>query len=309
MLVHEFAIGMGPKVFSKVWGETRYSLRLFPIGGFVSVEGEDESSDSPRSFGKAKLLHRILFVCAGALMNLLFGFLILLALVGMRQSIPTTQIGGFYPDAVSSQVLQAGDQITKVNGMTVFTVNDISFSLSSDRDGVVDFTVIREGKTIDLPPVTFEMQDGDNGIRYLNLDFYAGAKEKTFLGSVAFAGQWMLSIVRQVWLSFINLITGNFKLSELSGPVGVSTAIGQASSMGLVPFFNLIAFITVNLGVFNLLPLPALDGGRLAFLLIELVTRRRVNPKYEGLVHGIGLLLLLGLVAVVSVQDVLRLLN
>lgn len=314
MLVHEFSIGMGPKLVSWTRGETAYSIRLFPIGGFVSVEGEDGASSdgtpleqNPRSFGNVALWKRILFVCAGALMNLLLGFVILSILVGMRTSLPSTTIGAFAPEAASEGSLLLGDQIVKINGSRIFTVNDISFSLISDRDGIVDFTVIRDGQKMEIPQVDFGMQTMEDGTKVINLDFKVNSVPKTFWGSCQFTAQWMVSIVRQVWMSFINLITGNYKLSELSGPVGVSTAIGQASTMGLPTFLNMVGFITVNLGVFNLLPLPALDGGRLLFLLVELVTRRRVNPKYEGMVHAVGLILLLGLVAVVSINDIIRL--
>ena len=118
---------------------------------------------------------------------------------------------------------------------------------------------------------------------------------------------WMLCTVRQVWISVLNLLTGNFSLSELSGPVGVSAVIGQASALGLVPLLTLVGFVTVNIGVFNLMPLPALDGGRLLFLLIELVIRRPVNPKYEGLIHTAGFLVLMGLMLVVTFNDLVRL--
>lgn len=309
MLVHEFSIGMGPKLATKTFGETAYSLRLLPIGGFVSVEGEDQDSDNPRSFGHAKLWQRILFVGAGALMNLLLGFVILSILVGMQRSLPTTVVGGFHEGSRSSAKLMEGDQILKINGSSVFTANDISFSLVSDRDGVVDFTVLRNGHKVEIPAVDFGMETMEDGTRVLRLDFFVRFQEKTFFGSMAYTAQWMVSIVRQVWMSFLNLVTGNFKLSELSGPVGVSTAIGQASTMGWRTFLNMVGFITVNLGVFNLLPLPALDGGRLFFLLIELVTRRRVDPKYEGMIHAVGLMLLMGLVVVVSIQDVIRLIS
>lgn len=309
MLVHEFSIGMGPVLFKKNIGETAYSIRALPIGGFVAVEGEDTDSNDSRSFGHAKLWKRILFVSAGALMNLILGFIILSILVGMRQVLPSNIVGGFYEGSASAEKLQEGDQILKINGSRIFTANDISFSLSLDRDGIVDFTVLRNGKILEVPQVDFGMEAAPDGTKFLHLDFYVQSQPKTFWSGTVYTIQWMISIVRQVWFSFLNLITGNFKLSELSGPVGVSTAIGQASTMGLRTFLNMVGFITVNLGVFNLLPLPALDGGRLAFLLIELVTRHRVNPKYEGLIHAAGLAFLMGLVVVVSVQDVIRLLS
>lgn len=309
MRVNEFAIGMGPVIWRKKTKETQYSLRLFPIGGFVSVEGEDSSGESsdPRAYNNVSVWKRIVFVCAGAFMNLLCGFILLSILVGMRTAIPTTVVGGFYDNASSNVALQAGDKILAVNGTRVFTPNDISFSMVSDKDGIIDFTVMRDDKKIQLDNVDFGMQTLENGMRVIKLDFYVLSTQKTFLGSVQYTGQWMLSIVRQVWASFINLVTGNFQLSELSGPVGVSTAIGKASSAGLISFLTLVSFITVNIGVFNLLPLPALDGGRLFFLLIELIFRRPVSRNYEGAIHAAGLILLMGLMLFVTFQDVLRL--
>ncbi|MGI5966567.1 M50 family metallopeptidase [Anaerotruncus rubiinfantis] len=313
MRVNEFAIGMGPALFSWHKGETQYSLRALPVGGYVSVEGEDEDSSDPRAFCNVMLWKRILFVCAGAIMNLLLGFIILSILVGMRTTLPTTTISEFHPDpadgaaAVSNEKLMVGDKILKINGTSVFTSNDITFSMISDRDGVVDFTVLRDGQKLEIPQVQFKMDTAEDGTRLINLDFYVYSAEKTFLNSVQYTVLWMFSIVRQVWLSFLNLITGNFTLAELSGPVGVSTVIGQASTAGLKTLLTLVGFITVNIGVFNLLPVPALDGGRLIFLLIELVIRRPVNPKYEGFVHAAGFILLMGLMLVVTLNDIVKL--
>ncbi len=307
MRVNEFSIGMGPAFWSKRYGETNYALRVLPIGGYVSVEGEDEDSSDPRAFCNVRLWKRILFVCAGAAMNLILGFAILSILVGMRDNLPTTIVGGFYENAASAEYLQVGDQIIAVNGSRVFTSNDISFSMVSDRDGIVDFTVIREGRKVEIQGVDFGMQTLEDGTKVINLDFAVMAAEKTLGTSIRYTFFWMLSIVRQVWLSFVNLITGNFSLSELSGPVGVSAVIGQASSAGIKPLLLMVGFITVNIGVFNLLPVPALDGGRLIFLLIELVMRRPVNPKYEGFVHAAGFILLMGLMLVVTFNDIIRL--
>ncbi len=306
MRVNEFALGMGPAIWSTQRGETKYALRALPIGGYVAVEGEDEESSDPRAYCNVRLWKRILFVCAGALMNLLLGFVILSILVGMRQSLPTTVVGGFHEGAQSNARLQAGDRILRVNGSRVFTSNDISFSMVSDKDGVVTFTVLRGGEKLELRDIDFGMQVMEDGTKVINLDFYVDSVPKTFWSSVQYTILWMFSIVRQVWMSFINLITGNFTLAELSGPVGVSTVIGQASMAGIKTLLLLVGFITVNIGVFNLLPVPALDGGRLLFLLIELVIRRPVNPKYEGIIHTAGFVLLMGLMLVVTFNDILR---
>lgn len=159
MRVNEFALGMGPAIWSTQRGETKYALRALPIGGYVAVEGEDEDSSDPRAYCNVRLWKRILFVCAGALMNLLLGFVILSILVGMRQSLPTTVVGGFHEGAQSNARLQAGDRILRVNGSRVFTSNDISFSMVSDKDGVVTFTVLRGGEKLELRDIDFGMQD------------------------------------------------------------------------------------------------------------------------------------------------------
>lgn len=307
MRINEFALGMGPAILHKQKGETQYSLRLFPIGGFVAVEGEDDDSSDPRAFCNVRLWKRILFVCAGAIMNLLLGFIILSILVGMRTALPTTIVSDFREGASSNAYLQRYDKILKINGTSVFTANDITFSMISDKDGIVDFTVLRDGKKVNLPGIDFGMRVEEDGTRLINLDFYVFSEQKTFWGGVRYTFLWMFSIVRQVWLSLANLLTGNFKMSELSGPVGVSTAIGQASSAGFTTLLMLIGFITVNIGVFNLLPIPALDGGRLIFLLIELILRRPVNPKYEGYVHAAGFVALMGLMLVVTFNDIIQL--
>lgn len=306
MRVNEFAIGMGPAIWSKQKGETKYALRAFPIGGFVAVEGEDDDSSDPRAFCNVKLWKRIVFVCAGAFMNLLLGFIILSILVGIRTSLPTTTIGKFFDGAASNAWLQEYDKILKVNGVSVFNFNDVTFSMASDKDGIVNFTVLRDGQKLDIPNVNFGMQQLEDGTKLINLDFAVFSEEKTFLNGVKYAFFWMFSIVRQVWLSFINLITGNFTLAELSGPVGVTTVIGQASLAGIKTLLLMIGFITVNIGVFNLMPIPALDGGRLLFLLIELVMRKPVPAKYEGAIHAAGFIVLMGLMLVVTFSDVLK---
>ena len=240
-------------------------------------------------------------------MNLMLGFIILSILVGLRTTLPTTVVSDFREGASSSAYLHRYDKILKINGNSVFTANDITFSMISDKDGVADFTILRDGKKMQLPAIDFGMQVEEDGTRLINLDFYVFSKQKTFFDSVQYTFLWMFSIVRQVWLSLANLLTGNFTMSELSGPVGVSTAIGQASSAGFTTLLMLIGFITVNIGVFNLLPVPALDGGRLIFLLIELILRHPVNPKYEGYVHAAGFVALMGLMLVVTFNDIIRL--
>lgn len=305
--VNEFALGMGPAIFKFTKGETRYALRLFPLGGYCAFEGDDEESSDPRAFCNAQLWRRILIIVAGSLMNLLLGLILLGFLTTQQQSLGSTIVAGFHENSTSSRYLMEGDEILRVNNHRVYSDNDLVYEFMRDRDGVMEMQVLRGGEKLTLPNVTFQMRDVGDGAQAIFIDFKVRAVPKTVMGVVANSFNWTNSIVKQVWGSFIDLITGRYGINQLSGPVGVTSAIGQASSMGLRSLLLLVAFITVNLGVFNLLPLPALDGGRLIFLLIELVRRKPVSPKYEGLVHAVGFILLIGIMIIVTVNDVVRL--
>lgn len=309
--VHEFALGMGPRLLSFRRGETVYALRLIPIGGFVQMEGEDEESDDPRSFGKKKVWQRFLIVSAGAVMNILLGFFLLLGLTIGSDALSTTTLARFNEGATSNVQLQENDRITHINGARVRTGNDIVFELVRDEDGLVDMQVIRDGERLSLPSVPFLTQQTEDGRSLISLDFKVYALEKTPGNVLQYAFYWTLGNVHQVWASLIDLVTGHYGISELSGPVGVASvigeAVGEARSVGVGPLFTLVALITINIGIFNLLPVPALDGGRLVFLLIEAIRRKPIPPRYEAYVHAAGLIALFALMIVVTVSDVIRL--
>ncbi|GAA6514071.1 site-2 protease family protein [Phocea massiliensis] len=305
--VNEFSLGMGPVIFQRQEGETAYSLRAFPIGGFVSMEGEDDGSNDERAFCNKSVGKRFLVISAGAMMNLLLGFLLMILLVCMGNAVGTTQISQFGEGAVSSQWLQVDDEIVSVNGHRVRTPNDISYEFMNEDDGVLDMEVIRDGEKINLSGVTFDMQDIGDGLKAIRIDFKVYGVQKTIWNVPPYAFNWSVSIMKQVWSSLIKMVTGQFTLNQLSGPVGVASTIGEAASMGLDSTILIIAFITINLGVFNLLPFPALDGGRLFFLLIEMIRRKPIKPEYEGYVNTAGLLILLGLMAMVTFNDVIKL--
>jgi regulator of sigma E protease len=305
--VNEFAMGMGPKLLSTTRGETTYSLRLFPIGGFCAMEGENEDSEDTGAFCNAKLYKRILITVAGSCMNLLLGLILLGILSSQQELLGTTKIAQFIEGAVSNASLQVGDEVVEINGRQVRNYNDLRYQFSRDWDGVMDMEVIRDGASVLLPSVTFGMEEMEDGSKIINLDFWLVGTEPTFFGVVQDALGRMASFVKMVWGSFADLIMGRVSVDQLSGPVGVTTVIGEATSMGWESLLRLVAFITVNLGVFNLMPLPALDGGRLIFLLVELVRRKPVAAKYEGLVHAIGFVLLIGLMVFVTVNDIIKL--
>jgi len=303
--VKEFSIGMGPAIFKKKGKSTVYALRAIPIGGYVQLDGEDEESSNPNAFCNQKAWKRFIVISAGAVMNLILGLIVSIWMVSARGYVGTTQVLRFEEGAVSSQALQVGDFIYSVNGTRTRIDNDIVYALLRDDDGFVDMVVLREGEKVHIQvPFQTSVQNGE---RIIVLDFKVLAEHQTFWNTITYSFGWTVSMVRQVWLSLFDLITGRYGLNQLSGPVGTAQAIGQASTHGLAPLLMMTGFITVNLGIFNLLPLPALDGGRLLFLIIEIIRRRPVPPKYEGYVHAVGLLLMMALMVTVTYQDILRL--
>lgn len=313
--VNEFALGMGPALFKKKKGETTYALRLLPIGGYVSMEGEDEESTDENAFGNKKVWQKFIIVAAGAVMNLILGVVIVATCLSMEELIGTTQIVDFHENAISQETgLAVGDEILEIDGRCVFSDMDISFLMSRSDDGVFDMTVRRDGEKVQLSGVTFktEKQDGYTLITY---DFVILGEEPNILNVVGTAFRQTASIGRLVWLSLFDLVTGKYGLSDLSGPVGTVNILADITSSAVESRANLIsaltmmAFVSINIGIFNLLPLPALDGGRLFFLFIEGVRRKPINPKYEGFVHGAGLVLLLLLMVVITFNDIVNLIK
>ena len=333
--VNEFALGMGPRILKFGKGETTYSWRLFPIGGFCAMEGESEESDDPRSFSHKPVWRRMLVVVAGAAMNFLLGFVLLIVALSVcvqpgpgeeRAAFCSTTIAEI-PETAPAYAggLRAGDTIIKIDGASVWTDVDLAFLMQTDSDGVLDMTVRRtvDGKTqnVTLQDVAFDFVTDTDGNRYLYYGF-AVEPEYTTVGTVITrAARLERTYTVMVWRSIGQLIRGEYGLKELSGPIGTAdimadaaetavTDIVQSNSLdGLYSFLMIVVLITVNVGLFNLLPLPALDGGRLLFLLFELIARRPVPPKYENAVHVIGFVLLILLSIVVAFSDIFKLIG
>lgn len=373
MKVNEFSIGMGPKLLKKQVGDTVYSLRLLPVGGFVSLD-EDVETDDPSSFRNKPVWMRILVIAAGAFMNFVLGFIFCVFAVLASNSVTTTTVADFHEGSVSSQYLMPGDKIDSINGMKIFTTMDISFQLTnsdSREQGSgfykYDFVVIRDGKAVELKDVRFaskaysqfiadykELVDGQTGyaalpteyfdisdnsytekfvaIEQTNAEFAAGFKtlvekyktgyetetnnlyldfivygvRKDFVSVISAAGATFLSDARLIWMSLINLLTGTYGLNEMSGPVGVVQSVGTVMAFGLGSFLTLAALIAINVGIVNLLPIPAMDGGRLVFLIIEAIRRKPIKAEHEGLVHFIGIVALMALMVIVTFKDIAR---
>ena len=309
--VNEFSLGMGPAIFKKQKGETKYALRLLPIGGYVSMEGEDDTSDDERAFCNKKWWKKFIIVVAGAVMNLVLGFIFVIILTSMDTLIGTTQIHSFYENATSAQYgLEVGDTIKEINGTNIYSSRDISYALQRDEDGIYDFTVERNGSKVEIPDVHFETKPGENGHNTIVFDFVIVGIEKTPLNVLSTALLDTVSTARLVWLTLFDLVTGHYGLNDLSGPVGTVSIIAETTSQavatgaGFDMVIYIMALISINIGVFNLLPIPALDGGRLFFILIEAIRKKPIPAKYEGYIHAAGFALLLLLMVIITFNDI-----
>ncbi|MDR3209224.1 MAG: site-2 protease family protein [Oscillospiraceae bacterium] len=325
--VNEFAIGMGPKILSRKRGETVYAWRLLPIGGACVMEGEDEDVPDPRAFTAQPRWKRVVILAAGPFMNLLAGIAIVAVFVfAFYQSevyaLPNlAALAEDFPNAGENGLLP-GDRIVSINGNHIYYANDflMFMAMPDAEDGAVRLVISRGGERITYPefPLVrreYTQADGSRAM-YFGLSFETAPV--TFWGQCKYTLYTTWNYVRLVKVGLVQLISGQVGVRQLSGPVGIVTVIHDAgtapeyesTSERLGTIFMITGLIAVNLAVMNLLPIPALDGGRIFALLvtfvIEKITRRRVNPKYESFVHAAGLLLLLGLMAVVMVSDVLK---
>ncbi len=308
--VNEFSIGFGPKFFSKQGKETLYSVRAVPFGGYCAMEGEDEESSDPKAFGNKKAWRRFIIVIAGAMFNLILGFILAVIMTIPQERFATTTVAQFDENAVSNSYnLRVDDEIIKANGRRIYCFSDLSYMLSSARDGKIDFTVIRDGKETDVNGVQFNLEKFDDGNSYIDLDFKVYGEKKTFFSTLKYAAKTTVSYGRIVYMSLFDMITGKYKLNQLSGPVGITAAVSDAAKDSLWNVVYLGSIISINLGVMNLLPLPALDGGRLIFILIEMIRRKPVPAKYEGIVHTAGFALLFALIIFITFNDILNLIR
>lgn len=316
--VNEFAIGMGPKLLHFRKGETTYSLRLFPIGGFCSMEGEDQSSENPNAFEKKAVWRRMLVVLAGAFMNLVLGFVLITVLLCTSTKIPSTVIARFAETTNSAgetvtaseserSGLRVGDKIIAIDGSHILSATDLIYKLQTTETDSYDVTVKRDGARVVVENVKFH-NDNTDGL----LDFAVEGKSKNPVNVVAYAAKDTAATAKLIWMSLVELVSGKYSLQDLSGPVGTVSVIEQAASSGenllerVQSVMNLTIFITVNVGVFNLLPIPGLDGSRFVFLLIEAIRRKPVPKNREAMVHLIGMAALFLLMILVTVQDITR---
>ena len=304
--VNEFSIGMGPKLIQFKKGDTKYTLRLILFGGYCAMEGESEDSDDENSFAKKKVWQRFFVVVAGALMNLILGFLVIVIMLSSGSLIGTTEIAKFDDKAVSSATLKQGDIIKSIDGMRVYTSTDVTTGLSRSGDDTLDMTVLRDGKTLDLK-VKFNMEKYE-GRNFINMDFWLVGNKKTVGGVIKESFKEWISFTRMVFLSVHDMIVGKYGLSDLAGPVGTVSVVSTAVKTSAYSMLRIMALLTINVGLFNLFPIPALDGWRLFLLIFEGIFKRKLPDKWDWAINAVGLVLLLGLMCVITFLDITKLL-
>ncbi len=306
--VHEFSIGMGPAIFKKQGKNTLFSIRALPLGGYCAMGEDDEAkANDVNNFRNKSVWKRMAVIVAGATMNLITGFILGAVILCFDGKYISTEIAEVVQGTDCAMHMQEGDKIIKMNGMRMFTAKDIIYQLRSDEDGVFSFVIDRNGEKINIERVAFSLTDDGNGGRTLNYDFKVYSKDITIKNILPQSAAKFFYCGRLVVVSLKDLILGKYGLNQLQGPVGIVSAISQtAKETGFDPDFllELAMLISVNVGIFNLLPLPALDGGRFIFLVVEAVRRKPISAEKEGMVHFVGFALLMLLMLAVTFNDI-----
>ena len=301
--VHEFAIGMGPKLFGKQKGDTLYSVRLIPMGGYVKMEGEDADSSDPAAFNNKKPWQRFIMLFAEAFMNLLLGFMLLVTLNVASPRlpvVPTMEIVSVYEGMGAEEAgILPGDRILEIDGITMHTRLDMLLALDGKEQ--VSITIDRNGQKQTLPVTLTEME----GSRYLGIQ--QATEEKNVGNVLSYSFFETFSIVKLTYQSFFGMFNGTVAVEQMSGPVGIVNEISNAAQTGIFDVIWLALIISLNLGVVNLFPLPALDGGRIVFVLWEMITKKKLKPEHEGLIHFIGFVILILFMLYITKNDLVRL--
>ena len=325
MTVLEFAIGMGPAILKHQGKSTLYSLRLLPLGGYCALEGEDGDSAAEGAFCTKPAWQRVIVLAAGSFMNLLTGIVILMLLFAGIKSYVTTQLTGFaegFP-CEGENMLMAGDTIKKINNYNIYLYADVVTFLEHDTGEPYDFVVERDGKQVEIEDLPLQKQlytytsTDENGKEVQTQEYHYGlmfaVRPASFGMRLKTALLNALDFARLVKVGFFDLFRGTASVSELSGPVGIASMITETAQTSLPNMWMLVALIAINLAVMNLLPIPALDGGRILFLIVgeavRLITGKQLNTKYEGLLNAIFLGALLLFMVYVSYNDILRLIH
>ena len=299
--VEEFSVGMGPLLFSFQKGDTRYSLRLLPIGGYCKMPGEDGESDYPNGFDKKNVPQRMLVVAGGAAFNILFAVvLFVVAFMGIGTPSSESILGEVEPDYPAySAGLRAGDRVVAIDGVAIGSWEEMTTAIQDRAGEDLAITVDRDGKTL-----TFDVTPRESEGRSV-IGVVAAREGISPFTAIKNGFVQTYQMTKLILVALWQMVTGAIA-PDLSGPVGVGRMVGEAAGFGFFNFLIFVAIISVNLGVVNLLPLPALDGSRLVFLAFEALRRKPVSANVEGMIHFVGFILLMGLLVVITFFDIAR---
>ena len=311
--IKEFAVGMGPKIFSFKKNKIEYAIRAIPMGGALTMHGEDEYSEIENAVNKKPVWQRFIIISAGSFMNLLFGFIIMAVIVSGANGFYSNKINRFASDAVSNTSgLMEGDEILKINEKKINIYHDLAYAIMREGAEPVNATIIRNGEKIVINKIKFPTVV-EGGMKLGIIDFEPTIYEKNFMTVMSQTFYQPLSTADMIWTSLFDLITGKYGIEAVEGPVGITQVIGNSakeateSKSGGMGFLSLISMITINLGIVNLMPLPALDGGRIIFLIIEFVRRKPIKPEHEGYIHLAGFAMLILFMIFITYKDIMKL--
>lgn len=297
--VNEFALGMGPALWKKQKGETLYALRAIPVGGYCAMEGENEDSPDERAFNNKSPWRKILIVIAGSVMNLLLCLLILMAISFISGTGTTTIQESVKGDPAYEAGIRAGDRLIQINDQAINEWGEAVAMIGTAEDKL-HITVKRGQQTLSMDVAPTKSKDGRTVIGIIP------EREHNLIASAAAAGKTTWQMTLMMGRTLKQLFQGSVSVDELSGPVGIVYVVNETAHRGAVYVFYTMALISLNLAIFNMLPFPALDGGRLLFILIRAVTGKAVTDEMEGKIHAAGLLLLFGLMIYVTWNDIIK---
>ncbi len=298
--VNEFAVGMGPTILNKQKGETKYSIRLLPLGGFCAMEGENGDSEDDRSFMRKSAPKKIIILSAGVITNMILA-VIILSVSAMISGVPTSTIGEVSANTPAAEVgLQSGDEIISINGEDISQWSEVSSAIMLDIENT-NITVLRDENTLSYTTTPIENEQGGYIIGVTS-QLSHNPFSAVYYGTVE-----TVELCKAIFASFAMIFSGEVGSEDIAGPIGIIQLAGDTAELGLSYFFFLAAFMSINLAIINFLPFPALDGGRILMVILRKVTGTAISDKVEGIVHATGMIVLLLLVVFVTWNDITRL--
>lgn len=300
--IEEFSIGMGPKILGFKGKETQYSLRILPIGGYVKMLGEMEESNDPRAYNNKSPLRRLSIVSAGPIMNIILAVVLYAVITGVG-GYSSKQIGEIVPNSPAEKAgIKVGDVLIKANNSTLLTSDDFSLKTYLNQGNTMNITLKRNGETknLNITPMKNKKEN-----RYMIGVGFARVENPSVIESIKYGSNETIFMVKEVFISLKMLFTGKLSAQDVSGPVSIIRVTGAVANAGIVPLVNFMAFLSANVGLFNLLPIPALDGSYVILFLLQIITGKKIDDDKVGVINTIGFALLMALMVIVTIKDIL----